>query len=148
MSIDGKVNSKVENLFEKVTFSNTDLFADDVFSNKANGNDGNNNNNYDPFGAPTTTKPGKSFNSPDDFGFEADFANFDSFNDSKPNGTGKTADAWGTSLDKSNNNVGNGKISKRKQEEINKEVPKFKTDYSENFDKDLEQVLKRSLFDQ
>lgn len=141
----------VENLFEKFSFeeNDTDPFNDDKFSVKTNGNDGNNNNKFDPFGLPPTA--GRTNKTTDDFGFEADFANFDSFNDTgKPNGDGKkTVDAWNANLDKTNNNFSNGKakVKKYKPEEISK-VEKFSSDYSDNFVNDLEQTLKRSLFEQ
>lgn len=76
-----------------------------------------------------------------DFGFE-DFANFD-FACETTVGKGKVVDAWGGSLDSVNNNV--EKIKKFKEEEV-KRINKL--DYSDNFDKDLEQVLKRSVMEQ
>jgi len=53
--------------------------------------------------------------------------------------------AWGGSLDKRNNNNGS-KVIKYKEQEINK-ISKFSGDYSENFDKDLEEALKRSMME-
>lgn len=131
------------NDFDKFAFDdNVDPFASEKFTSKTNGNDGN--NNFDPFGVPTMETGKKNDSKINDFGFEGDFANFDSFNDGDTtNGNGKTVDAWGGSLDKVNNNLSKGK--KYKEQEINKVN---KSDYSDNFDQDLEQVLKRSVMEQ
>jgi hypothetical protein len=79
------------------------------------------------------------------FGFDGNFANFDAFNDPAPTNGTKT-DAWGSSSrDKSNNNVGRVKKYNEKGEPKN---GKFSADYSDNFDDDLAQVLKRSVIEQ
>lgn len=143
-----KVEPKLKNLFEKFTFSDdADPFASEKFPKTTNGN-GDNNNNFDPFGAPITSSQKKDTTSTSTFGFEGDFANFEDFNDTplttNGNNTG-IVDAWG-SLDKKNNNVSNstGKIQKFKAADISK-VSKFSGDYSDNFDNDLKQVLQRSV---
>lgn len=112
-----------------------------------NGNDGNN-NQFDPFGAPMSSNNSKKKEMTGDFGFDADFANFDAFNN---NGTGNGTngsftklDAWGGSLDKKNNNA----VKKHNKKVEVAKVSKFNTDYSDNFDQDLEQVLKRSMMEQ
>lgn len=69
------------------------------------------------------------------------------------NGTngGSKADAWGTSsLDKTNNNsneISFGKVKKYSEKDV-KKSNKFTADYSDNFEDDLAQVLKRSVVDQ
>lgn len=146
---------KLENLFDKFSFGDSDdTFISATSKSKTNGNnndnnnDSNNNGSFDPFGVPTTTTTSSKKDFGAGFGFDADFANFDAFNDTdKTNGNGKVADAWGSSLDKVNNNVGKGKAKKSNQEDANK-TSKFTSDYSDNFEKDLEQVLKRSVVDQ
>lgn len=151
-----KFEQKEENLFRKFSFENAvDPFASGSFSTTSNGNnDGNNNYNIDPFGSPIN---GNKKDTSNGFGFEADFANFDAFDStggatkasygSTKNGSFGAFDAWSPSMDKTNNNVGTGKLKKGKQPEVSK-INKFSADYSDNFDKDLEQVLKRSVMDQ
>lgn len=144
---------KLENLFDKFSFGDSDESFQKLVSatskSKSNGNgngninDSNNNGSFDPFGSPTTTTTSSKKDFGAGFGFDTDFANFEAFNDTdKTNGNGKMADAWGSSLDKANNNVGKGKAKNPNQEEVSK------ADYSDNFEKDLEQVLKRSVVDQ
>lgn len=155
MTISTLTVDKLENLFDKFSFGDIDdSFISATSKSKTNGNgndninDSNNNGSFDPFGAPmtTTTSSKKDFGA--GFGFDTDFANFDAFNDTdKTNCNEKVADAWGSSLDKANNNVGKRKAKKPNQEEVSKSS-KFTSDYSDNFEKDLEQVLKRSVVDQ
>lgn len=138
-----EIAEKFENTsgaFDKFAFEdNADPFISEKLTSHTNGNDGNN-NKFDPFGAPLTTDK-KNETKIKDFGFEGDFANFDSFDDNATtNGNSKTIDAWGGRLDKVNNNA--GKQKKFKEQEVNN------SDYSKNFDEDLEQVLKRSVMEQ
>lgn len=136
-----KFEVKAQNDFDKFSFEDAgDPFANEKLNKKTNGNDGN--NNFDPFGAPTTANNQKETTS--GFGFEADFANFESFNTSK---TSNGGDAWGAGggLDKTNNNV-SGKVKKLKEQDISK-IRKFSADYSDKFE-DIDQVLKRSVVEQ
>lgn len=149
-SVEQKMEPKADNTFDKFSFDDAaDPFADDQNVKKTNGNDGN--NNFDPFAAPVLTNITKKETSigfgketSSGFGFDADFANFDSFNDTPTNGNGKPADAWGGSLDKTNNNV--GKVKKFNVQEISR-IGKFSGDYSDN-DRDLQEILKRSVMEQ
>lgn len=106
--------------------------------------------NFDPFGLNNDTKPAADTSG---FGFDADFANFDAFNGNsskKPTSNNGDFDAWGDSMDKTNNNFSSattGKIKKPKDAEI-KKIRKFSADYSENFEGDISEVLKRSMVDQ
>lgn len=122
---DEKLDNK--NVFEKFSFDTDDFTS----AKKTYGSDGN--NNLDPFG-PTKNESVLGF----------DFANFDSFNDNgTTNGNTKpTKGAWDGSLDKKNNNV-----RKYSEQEV-KKINKFSTDYSENFDTDLQEILKRSVMEQ
>jgi hypothetical protein len=88
----------------------------------------NNNNKFDPFGAPTKAQETASF------GFDANFANFDAFNDAKP-------------ADFENNNKKNS-LEKPKSKEIpSQKLSKFASDYSDK-EIDLEAVLRRSVLEQ
>jgi hypothetical protein len=144
-----KTEEKVVDLFSnKFGFDdNADPFANGNFT-KTNGNDGNNNGDFDPFGAPPSFDTKKDTSS---FGFDESFANFDGFNDSEATNEGakEKLDAWGTSsLDKTNNNnTSLGKVKKYNDKDVNK-LTKFTGDYSDNFEDDLAQVLKRSVVDQ
>lgn len=150
-STEEKFEVKAENLFDKFSFNDADPFTADEFVKKSNGNDGN--NNFDPFGAPLTNNSKNSKKETTEFGFDADFANFDAFNDAgTTNGNGTKVDAWGGSLDKKNNNnlslsSTKGRVKKYKEADVSK-INKFSADYSDNFDNDLEQALKRSVMDQ
>lgn len=135
-----------ENFFDKFSFDDAaDPFANANFPTATNGNDGNN-NNFDPFGAPAavTNKDATA-----GFGFEADFTKFDPFNETgattKTNGS--SIDAWGSSMDKRNNNNASGKVQKFSKQEVSK-INKFSADYSDNFEQDIQQALKRSVMDQ
>lgn len=138
-----------KNLFNKFSFD-ADMFSNDndTFTTaKKNGSDGNN-NDFDPFGAPVTGN--KNDNNNIGFGFDTDFANFEAFNigdTHTTNGNSKNTSAWGGSLDEKNNNVKNKKVKKYQEQEVNK-IGKFTGDYSDNFDKDLQDVLKRSVMEQ
>lgn len=136
-----------ENFFDKFSFDEAgDPFASEKFATVTNGNDGNNNSDFDPFGAPVavTNKDATT-----GFGFEADFTKFDPFNDTgvstKTNGS--SIDAWGSTLDKKNNNNSFGKIQKFSKQEVTKNN-KFSADYSDNYEQDMQQALKRSVMDQ
>jgi hypothetical protein len=158
---------EITSSFDKFSFD-TDPFKNDqpvpLPRNITNGNN-NNNNDFDPFGItqPPSNKQQDSF---DPFGlkngtkskletsgfeFETDFANFDAFNGNKKsndNSTNGDFDAWGESvMDKQNNNLTltNEKINKNGTERS--KIRKFSADYSDNFDQDLEQTLKRSMID-
>lgn len=161
--------------FDKFTFNDDDPFNNvqplPPKKNITNGNSTKNNNEFDAFGLSKTTtqdpfglsndsfgfnnnftKPVKETAA---FGFEADFANFDAFNGNSSSNMTTTSkngtfDAWGDSQDKSNNNFSSattGKIKNPKDAEI-KKIRKFSADYSENFDQDINEVLKRSMVDQ
>lgn len=130
-----------ENIFDKFSFD-ADPFTSDKFpKTKTIGSDGN--NNFDPFGAPIT---GNKKETTSGFGFDTDFdafANFDAFNDNDTtNGSSEALSAWTGNLDKKNNNA--RKAKKYNEQEINN-ITKFSSD---NFDKDLEEALKRSMTEQ
>lgn len=126
-----------ENLFDKVSFD--DPFSSETPKKSTNGNDGN--NNFDPFGTPVASA--KKVTETKAFDFDDNFANFDSYNNNgSTNGNGKTFDAWGESLDTKNNNTSTGKVKKQKDAAFSKIS---KADYSDNFDNDIEEVLKRSV---
>lgn len=139
---------KFEAFFEKDTFDDTDMFSKqgfDAFNNNSNDNHKKSNNNlsdkFDAFGLSVNeTRTSKTATPTNGFGFEANFANFDTFNN---NTTEKGFnDAWGEttkSTIKTKKGNGDGKVQK---------VSKFTSDYSDNFEKDLEQVLKRSVMEQ
>lgn len=159
-------------LFDDIT-SSFDKFSFDTdpFNNvqplppKKNITNGSNNNDFDAFGFSRTTATQDPFGiknppKPADssgFEFEADFANFDAFNGNTnsskttTNLNGDFDDAWGESLDKRNNNFSSattGKIKKSPKDAEIKKIRKFSADYSENFDADVNEVLKRSMVDQ
>lgn len=131
------------------TTSTFEPFGSSDFSNNnvKNGNG----DAFDPFGlAVTDTKKNKNSTAPG-FGFEGDFANFDAFNN---NGN----DAWGstTKVKKSNDDGfaswgkkenSMGRIKKSKEPEV-KKIDKFSSDYSDNYESDLNEILKRSMIDQ
>ncbi|KAG5681401.1 hypothetical protein PVAND_010840 [Polypedilum vanderplanki] len=137
-------NDKFEAFFEKDA---------DFFSSK----DAVNNNNklktsekFDPFGLSENDLKNSTKTTNQSFGFEADFANFDAFNNnstmsvSTTNGNG-FGDAWGG---ESKSSIKSGKIKKYNKDIEPSKVTKFSQDYSDNYEKDLEQVLKRSMIDQ
>jgi hypothetical protein len=153
---------KFETFFEKDTFGQeTDFFGKQDFGKTFGSNDGisknnNINNNskssktekFDPFGLSETAFKGASFDH--GYGIETDFANFDSFNNNdiaaSTNGNGlKGGNAWGDA--KSTTRIGKVKKFNKEASNVSK-ITKFTSDYSENYETDLEQVLKRSMVDQ
>lgn len=141
LSTEPKFETKIADNFDKFFDDTSDPFGNEKVPKKTNGNDGN--NNFDPFGAPVTSSSNKKELTTSGFGFEADFANFDSFETAATNGNGHT---WGSgSLDKRNNNFG-GKGKNAKDKQVTK-ISKFAADYTDN-DRDLDEVLKRSVMDQ
>lgn len=107
------------------------------------------------------------------FDFEGDFANFDAFNNNSnieafnvtSVGSNGNGDAWGTSTSKGkvkkNNSATDafawgkkdsnmsltGKVKKYKDVKPDK-IDKFNADYSDNYESDLNEILKRSMVDQ
>lgn len=157
-------------LFEITSSFDKFTFDSDPFKNAqpvppprniTNGN--NNNNDFDPFGLtqPPTNKQHDSFDpfgmkngtktksETSGFDFEPDFANFDAFNGNKKSTINGDFDAWGESvMDKQNNNFTSTTGGKVKSDAADvKKIRKFSADYSDNFDQDLEQTLKRSMID-
>lgn len=100
-----------------------------------------NNDNFDPFGLSVTDlKKSKNLSS-DDFGFDGDFANFDAFNNNDEETPSKSnrSVAWGESAKNGSNKIKEDKASK---------ISKYNSDYSENYETDLNEILKRSMIDQ
>lgn len=100
-----------------------------------------NNDNFDPFGSSVTDlKKSKNLSS-DDFGFDGDFANFDAFNNNDEETPSKSnrSVAWGESAKNGSNKIKEDKASK---------ISKYNSDYSENYETDLNEILKRSMIDQ
>lgn len=125
--------------FDKFSLDDDDPFASGNFTTKTNGNDGN--NNFDPFGAPMAAAEKAA---PTGFGFEADFSS--AFNDTSLSTKTNGNSVWGNSLDKKNNNS-SGRVQKFKADEVPKSN-KFSADYSDNYEEDMQQALKRSVMDQ
>lgn len=94
--------------------------------------------NYDPFGLSVTElNSTHSQNLTSDFGFEGDFANFDAFNNNSNDNSFM------------NNKQKDAPIYNEKKEKDRKasKISKYSTDYSENYDKDLNEILKRSIIE-
>lgn len=122
----------MKNDFDKFSFD-SECFNSNKFIPKTKSND-ENNNSFDPFDSPGEKKETVAY-----FGFDSDFGNFETFND-----TGNIKDeidgVWGEKIDEKN---------VRKIKEYNQhEVKKFNGNFSDNFDRDLELGLKRSLMEQ
>lgn len=153
MLIFQSVTEKFDNFFDKDTFSSTNLFAKDAFDEFNNNSDvnidkqektnGTITDKFDPFGLSVNDMRTSKNSSPagNSFGFEANFANFDAFNNNPSNSDNCFEDAWGGFDTKPKKN-------KDSSVKANK-VSKFSSDYSDKtYEMDLEQVLKRSMFDQ
>lgn len=147
------MEEKFDKFFEKdISFDSTELFAKTDFDSFNNNNNNNNldkvktngnNDKFDPFGLSVTetkvSNNNNTKNTSNNFDFEADFANFDTFNNNSSKNESNGFDAaWGET-----------KTSKKKikDSKVNK-ITKFSSDYSDNFEQDIEQVLKRSMLDQ
>lgn len=151
-------SDKFADFFEKDSFEQaTNLFEKhdfgDTFDDSLNNNNGQN-EKHDPFGLSVndlnnfknTTATSNAF------GFDADFSKFDSFNNnnnaaSKANNNNNfnfnESDVW------SETKSSRSKVKKYNDVETKtSKISKFTTDYSDNYEKDLEQVLKRSMMDQ
>ena len=101
------------------------------------------NDNFDPFGlSETDLKKSKNLSS-GDFGFDGDFANFDAFNNNEieeeTSSKSSRNVAWGESAKNASNKMKEDKASK---------ISKYTADYSENYETDLSEILKRSMIDQ
>lgn len=109
----------------------------------------NSKNAFDTFGFNENfgneTRTSKNSTPTNTFGFEANFANFDAFNNNSSEITDNNGfnDAWGETVTK----ISKIKKSKDSEGKANK-ISKFSSDYSDNYEKDLEQVLKRSMMEQ
>lgn len=105
----------------------------------------NSNDKFDPFGLSVSeARTSKSSTPTNSFGFEANFANFDAFNNNNTTLSDNSFndDAWGVAKPTI-------KTKKIKDSDVKaNKLTKFSSDYSDNYEKDLEQVLKRSMIDQ
>lgn len=132
-----------------------DAFGKNDFNTTTNNNNNNvsnnNGNDFDPFGLSVTDL--KKTKTSGGFGFDGDFANFDAFNNNNGSGNAFESsngnDTWGTSKSTTSISSSNSKIKKYKDSDakVNK-ITKFNADYSDNYEKDLNDVLKRSMVDQ
>lgn len=128
-------------------FGKQDLPDFDSFNNNSNRNmisSSNSNDKFDPFGLSVTeTKTSKSSTPQNSFGFEANFANFDAFNNNTTlSDSSFNDDAWGELK-------ATTKVKKVKDSDVKAtKLAKFSSDYSDNYEKDIEQVLKRSMLEQ
>lgn len=104
--------------------------------------------NFDPFGLSVTdSKTFKNLSSKDFGEFDGDFSNFDAL-DSNGNEditvNPKMSEVWGERPNKSINKMN---CSKDMEMKVSK-ISKFSADYSDNYETDLSDILKRSMIDQ
>lgn len=126
--------------------SNNNSSSVDPFLDKSNNNSSNHISNFDPFGVSTSKNNNGSSNyftaTFDDDPFGEPLPARDEVNNNVNDFGARSNGADAKNIKQANNNKNN---NKNVRQDLN---VKYSEDYSKNFDNDLEEVLKRSLFDQ